>query len=163
MPTSNKTILDFLPKSDGANLALGTLEEIVEGRPIVKLAGQNQTGFAVSAIETAWEHISQKGEALFGSPVILALVEDQYILLGFVHPEAPIIDNQLRESTPDSVRDKVIHGERLILDANRELVLKCGGSEITLRKDGKVVIKGAKLISRSSGQNKIRGATVNIN
>jgi hypothetical protein len=51
----------------------------------------------------------------------------------------------------------------LTLEATSELTITCGKSSITLRRDGRVVIKGTELVSRASGTNKIRGATVKIN
>ena len=52
---------------------------------------------------------------------------------------------------------------RLVLEAAEEITIACGKSSITLRRDGRVVIKGAELVSRASGTNKVRGATVQIN
>jgi hypothetical protein len=54
-------------------------------------------------------------------------------------------------------------GERLIVDARRQLVLRCGRASITLTREGKVLIQGTFLSSRSSGVNRIRGASVQIN
>ncbi len=60
-------------------------------------------------------------------------------------------------------RDLEIDGERLVLTAAREVVLRCGSASITLTDDGKVVIRGAAVSSRSSGVNRITGGTVEIN
>lgn len=54
-------------------------------------------------------------------------------------------------------------GVPLTLRADRRLELVCGKASIALSADGKVVIKGTHLVSRSSGPNKIRGATVEVN
>ncbi len=53
--------------------------------------------------------------------------------------------------------------ERLVLSAAREIVLRCGEASITLTRAGKVLIKGAYVLSRSSGYNRIKGAAVDIN
>lgn len=53
--------------------------------------------------------------------------------------------------------------ERMTLEARDEIVLRCGKGSITLLANGKVIIKGTEVISRSSGANKIKGALVNIN
>ena len=53
--------------------------------------------------------------------------------------------------------------ERLVVSAEREIVLRCGQASITLTRAGKVIIEGAYIISRSSGYNKIKGAAVDIN
>ena len=52
---------------------------------------------------------------------------------------------------------------RLVLSAEREIVLRCGEASITLTRAGKVLIKGRYIVSRSSGYNKIKGAAVDIN
>jgi len=53
--------------------------------------------------------------------------------------------------------------ERIELKADREIVLKCGKASITLTRAGKVLIRGAFLLSRSSGVNRIKGGSVQIN
>ena len=45
----------------------------------------------------------------------------------------------------------------------KEIVLECGEGSITIRKDGKIVIKGTHLLSRAAGVNRIKGGQVNIN
>jgi hypothetical protein len=49
------------------------------------------------------------------------------------------------------------------VSAEREIVLRCGDASITLTRAGKVIIKGRYVVSRSTGYNKIKGATVDIN
>jgi len=56
-----------------------------------------------------------------------------------------------------------IDEERITITANNELVLKCGKASITLTKAGKIIIRGAYLLSRSSGVNRIKGGSVQIN
>jgi hypothetical protein len=51
----------------------------------------------------------------------------------------------------------------LRLESDRELVLECGRAKISLRADGRIVILGGYLLSRSRGVNKIKGASVQIN
>lgn len=56
-----------------------------------------------------------------------------------------------------------LDGETITLTAERELALKCGRASITLTRAGKVLIRGAYLLSRSSGANRIKGGSVQIN
>jgi hypothetical protein len=56
-----------------------------------------------------------------------------------------------------------VDGERLVLSARREIVLRCGEASITLTEAGKVLIRGNYVLSRSSGANRIKGAAVEIN
>lgn len=75
-------------------------------------------------------------------------------------PERPVIAGRLLRPEPVEVeRD----GERLELTAEREIVLRCGKASITLTRAGKVLIRGAYVSSRSSGVNKIKGGSVQLN
>jgi uncharacterized protein (DUF2345 family) len=56
-----------------------------------------------------------------------------------------------------------VDDQRVVLSAEREIVLRCGEASITLTRAGKVIIKGAYILSRASGYNKIKGAAVDIN
>ena len=75
---------------------------------------------------------------------------------------APVADDAPSAAADDAMtvsRDK----ERLVLEADREIELRCGKSSITLTREGKVILKGVNIVSRASGTNKIKGASVNIN
>jgi hypothetical protein len=54
-------------------------------------------------------------------------------------------------------------GERLVFSAEKEIVLRCGESSITLTRAGKILIRGAYVLTRSSGVNRIQGGSVQIN
>lgn len=54
-------------------------------------------------------------------------------------------------------------GERMIVSAKEQLVLRCGKASITLTRSGKVTIDGTFVSSRSSGANRIKGGSVQIN
>lgn len=86
-------------------------------------------------------------------------------------PRQPIVvgviqdARQSREATHTAPQAVTVQsdGERFVVDAEREIVLRCGEASITLTRAGKVIIKGAYIVSRSSGLNKIKGAAVDIN
>lgn len=71
-------------------------------------------------------------------------------------------DHELELSGLDSTRVHV-DGKAITFDAQEEILLRCGKSSILLKQNGKVVIKGTQVLSRSSGANKIKGSSVNIN
>jgi hypothetical protein len=64
--------------------------------------------------------------------------------------------HDLPEGTP-------VKRKRLVLEAGEEISLRCGKSSVTLTRNGTVIVRGAKVVSRSSGVNKIKGASVSIN
>jgi hypothetical protein len=53
--------------------------------------------------------------------------------------------------------------ECLTLAATREIVLQCGRASIVLTRAGKVLVRGAYLSLRSTGMQRITGASVHIN
>jgi hypothetical protein len=75
----------------------------------------------------------------------------------------PIIIGLLQTPTAAPAVALGLDQERLVITAQREIVLHCGASSITLTRAGKVIIKGAYVLSRSSGANRIKGASVEIN
>jgi uncharacterized protein (DUF2345 family) len=56
-----------------------------------------------------------------------------------------------------------IDARRIAIEGTDEIVLQCGKASITLRRNGKIVLRGTQLESRSAGTNRIRGASVKIN
>ena len=54
-------------------------------------------------------------------------------------------------------------GKRLIISAEEEVILRCGESSVTLTAAGKVLIGGKYVSSRSTGVNRIRGASIQLN
>ena len=80
-------------------------------------------------------------------------------------PSLPIIAGLLQAPQPAGVtqREVKLDDESLVLSAKREIVIQCGKSSITLTSAGKVLIRGAYLLSRSSGVNRIKGGSVQIN
>jgi len=86
-------------------------------------------------------------------------------------PRQPIVVGVVQDASaaPEEIRaapQRVTvqsDGERFVVDAEREIVLRCGQASITLTRAGKVIIKGAYVVSRSTGYNKIKGAAVDIN
>jgi hypothetical protein len=99
------------------------------------------------------------------------------LLLSFVNgdPEQPIVVDTLHaraefavpQEPPalqtDEPQDVTIDGRRITFDAKEEVVLRCGRASITLTKAGKILIRGAYLLTRSSGVNRIKGGSVQIN
>ncbi len=63
----------------------------------------------------------------------------------------------------DEAEDVTIDGQKITFDAKEQIVLKCGKASITLTRAGKVLIRGAYLLNRSSGVNRIKGGSVQIN
>ena len=54
-------------------------------------------------------------------------------------------------------------GDRVVVEGKEEVTLKCGAASITLRRDGKVILRGAYVETTAKGVNRIRGSSVKIN
>jgi len=54
-------------------------------------------------------------------------------------------------------------GERMLVSARHELVLRCGKASVTLRHDGKVEIRGESILSQATGSNRLQGGSVQLN
>lgn len=85
------------------------------------------------------------------------------------NPQRPVIMGQLQHSPvqvennqPEAVNVQ-LDGKRLTFTAEQEIVLRCGEASITLTRAGKVIIRGEYLLSRSTGTNRIKGGSVQIN
>lgn len=74
----------------------------------------------------------------------------------------PIVVGLLAEP-PKAAVDAVVDGRRVTIDGQDEVVLRCGAASITLRRNGRVVIRGAYVETRAQGVNRIKGGSVQIN
>ncbi len=67
-----------------------------------------------------------------------------------------------KEKSEEKV-DLKVDGRRIELEGQEEVVLRCGQASITLRRNGRVVIRGAYVETRAKGTNRIKGGSVLIN
>jgi len=137
-------------------VVLGRLTGIDDdGRPLVEFLG-NAAGRPLAALTTA-----SVGPEAVGRDVALLFVDgdkSRPLLVGVVQqqtPDAPAGDAEHAEARVD--------GRRVVITGRDEVVLKCGKASITLTRAGKVLIRGAYLLNRSSGVNRIKGGSVQIN
>lgn len=85
-------------------------------------------------------------------------------------PGRPIVVGLLRDEVPgaEPVAAPVpieveADGRRVEVEAADELVLRCGQASIVLRRNGRIVIRGTYVETRSKGVNRIKGGSVLIN
>ena len=94
---------------------------------------------------------------------------DQDAETGFFSPHTYHMDirfemgfHQLSELA-DAIQLAVRRGKRVVIEGKDEVILKCGAASLTLRANGKVVIRGAYLEPHATGTNRIKGGSVQIN
>jgi hypothetical protein len=56
-----------------------------------------------------------------------------------------------------------VDGRRVRVTAQDEIVLQCGSASVTLRRNGRVLIRGTYVETQSEGTNRIKGGQVRIN
>lgn len=156
MPASaRQSRVQRLPVGLG-DVRVGTIVEIVDGRPHVTLGGDAAPVPARVAC-TAPPGLGSPHDWL-DRPVLLLLEEGD--------PQRPIIVGLVGDTLPGftaGTTDVEVDGRRVMLEGREQVVLRCGDASITLTADGQVVVKGTRVVSRASESNKIRGATVLIN
>jgi hypothetical protein len=81
------------------------------------------------------------------------------IIVGFI--ETVPGPAQSAESRP--VVEADVDGKRVRVTAQDEIVLQCGNASVTLRRNGRVIIRGTYVETRSDGTNRIKGGQVQIN
>jgi hypothetical protein len=59
--------------------------------------------------------------------------------------------------------DALVDGKRVVLQGHDEVVLRCGAASITLKRDGKLILRGAYVETHAKGVNRIKGGSVKIN
>jgi hypothetical protein len=137
------------------------IEGVVIGRLVRCTAGEaggafevdhpeNPEGRPLRAVATV-----ALGEADVGCEVALAFESGD--------PRKPIVLGRIHRSPVSRPVEGQLDGETLTFTADKQIVLRCGKSSITLTRAGKILIRGAYLLSRSSGVNRIKGGSVQLN
>jgi hypothetical protein len=164
------TTVDVLPDRlseamfDATAVHLATIVSMTgDGEPQVQL---DPAGPAVNArlavavtrerIETAIAHCQQT-VVLFENgdrsrPIIVGFIET-------VQPSSPVA----RPEVAAPVIEADVDGKRVRVTAQDEIVLQCGSASVTLRRNGRVMIRGTYVETRSEGTNRIKGGQVQIN
>jgi len=146
------------PPADPSGIVIGELIAITnEGQtPLVCFPGQPGTAAlrARTTVAVYGKHIGKQVVLMFEAkdltkPIIMGVLKG-------TEAGWPL------EQRPGQVEVDV-DGERMTVSAKEQLVLQCGKASITLTKAGKVLIKGSYVSSRSSGVNRIKGGSVQLN
>jgi hypothetical protein len=82
------------------------------------------------------------------------------IITGFIQPP---LTGTAADSPESRVIEADVDGKRVRIVAQDEIVLECGNASITLRRNGRIVIRGTYVETYSEGTNRIKGGQVRIN
>lgn len=123
--------------------------------PLVTYEGQPQSAAlpARATLDLHGSHIGRDVVLMFEDgnpwrPLILGCLHDAH---GRSLPEQP------------GAIEMDVDGQRLLVSAKEQLVLRCGKASITLTRAGKVMFHGTYVSNRSSGVLRLKGGSVQIN
>lgn len=87
------------------------------------------------------------------------------LLMGLLQPASatPHLDALLSIPARSEPLETTVDGRRVVLEGRDEIVLRCGQSSITLRRNGQVLIRGVQVETRATGLNRVKGGNVQIN
>lgn len=129
------------------------------GRPLVRCSGfdPDQPIACQTLSPVRLEDIGRQAALMFpggdaSRPLLMGLVQTR------VKP-----DEANSKGAPLPELSVIADESRVEIRAEREIVLRCGKASITLTRAGKILLRGAYVLSRSSGVNRIKGGSVQIN
>lgn len=134
-----------------------------DGTPAVRLARDGAAVPARLAVRTTLARI-ETAILLQQQAVVVFESGDRSrpIILGFLEAVEPVDgDANAPDRMPAIEAD--VDGKRVRVTAEDEIVLECGSASVTLRRNGRVIIRGTYVETRSEGTNRIKGGQVQIN
>lgn len=145
---------------DPAPLVGRVIDVPQQGCLLVKCSG----GQALRARMVA-ELAATPPERLIGREVVLVFENNdpqKPIAMACLQPEGDFAAALEAASTGDDVEARV-DGETVLIRARQKLELRVGKASIVIDANGKITIRGANLLSRSTGPIRIKGGHVDIN
>jgi hypothetical protein len=148
------------------NFCVGYIIQVTaEGRALVIYPGIS--GEPIEARSAVDGPPTGNGDPHEGIPVLLLFENGDPtlpIIIGIIHDTLyPVIPHEEATFSMQRPHDIILDGKKKVLEAEEEIMLRCGKSSLILRKDGKIIVKGTQIVSRAAGTHKIRGASVRIN
>jgi len=143
----------------GSHISLGRIVAWDDRGPTVDFEG-NSRGPVRARLTEAVPRQHRPAPVMAGQEVVL-LVDPRAtparppVILGFLTP--------LEGAATPGALDARVDGKRVEIEGQDEIVLRCGKASITLRRNGRVVIRGVDVETRAAGVNRVKGGSVLIN
>lgn len=156
---SEQAPLPALLEAAGARVQCGHLDGLDEtGRVLFRAEGADASvpvSIGVELTDGVLVKAARTGRRAF----VLVPPEGAPILAGLLRER---VDARSRDALPGDLEVRV-DGETLRLTAESTLELRCGRARLVLRRDGRVTLEGAHIVSSSTGPHRIKGATIALN
>ena len=140
-----------------------------DSRPMVIFPGNagEMPVVARTMTDCAQKDIGREVALLFengepGRPIVIGLIQNPVVNKKAQPKPEPQKALEIESDSRESPYLE-LDGERIELKAANEISLRCGRASITLTKAGKILLRGTYLLNRSSGVNRIKGGSVQIN
>jgi hypothetical protein len=75
----------------------------------------------------------------------------------------PVLVGVGPQTQPTTPLEATVDGQRVVIEGREEIVLRCGQASITLRRNGRIVVRGTYVETHAQGVNRIKGGSVRIN
>jgi hypothetical protein len=140
--------------ASGSQVRLGKLVSWNDAGPLVDFGGPGP----VRARVLAGVVRPRPGTEPAGQDVVVLVDErsgNNPVLLGLLRP--------FEDGAAGNDVEARVDGRRVELEGRDEIVLTCGEASITLRRNGRIVIRGVQVETRARGLNRIKGGSVAIN
>jgi hypothetical protein len=151
--------------SDAAAAHITTVVSLTsDGMPEVDLGADGRRVPARRAIAVTRERL-ETAITLGQQAVVLFENSDRSrpIIVGFIERIESPPPAAAPEEPAAPVIEADVDGKRVRVTAQEEIVLECGSASVTLRRNGRVIIRGTYVETRSEGTNRIKGGQVQIN
>jgi hypothetical protein len=146
-----------------SGVLLGRIVGVAAGGALVELDGRAK-GPLLARLAVALEPQALAAAARADQRAVLAFQDGdpaRPLLLGLLQPlQGPRLLDATGAAAP---LDAIVDGRRVVIEGRDEVVLRCGEATITLSRDGKVEVRGTRVVSTARGTNRIRGGAVQIN
>jgi Domain of unknown function (DUF6484) len=142
--------IEFVPDHAEAGYTVATLCGFdADGCPLVRLSGSPDSVVARSVVPI--------GPADAGAEVVVVFEKRS--------SQRPIVLGRLQEPPGETLGRPVVvvDGYRVNICAEKEITLTCGSASLTLTRSGKIVLRGTDILSRSSGSNRMKGGSIQLN
>jgi hypothetical protein len=146
--------------------AKSAAEEAVPSVARARVLAINADGtLRIKAIGSPRASVARVAVPLDRARLLAAIDAGEEVVVAFENGDlrAPIVVGALWNHIDNAAIVASVDGKRVKLSGKDEVVLECGNASITLRRNGRLIIKGAHVETVSEGTNRIKGGQVRIN